>query len=79
VLLLVHLVGYAAWHTVLSHGVSGASHGHGHVHLGDAVVIVLGHLVNSPLALVSKLAELVAVVLLAVLYLVEVRDGAVLD
>lgn len=69
---IVHLVGYAAWHTVLAHGVSGAStsggHGHGHLHAGDALLLVVDHVVNSPLALVSKSSELILLVLLSFLY-----------
>lgn len=66
-LMVVHLAGYAAWHTVLSHGLLGASveEGHGHLTPVGAVVEVLSHVLNSPLALVSKLAELAVLVLLA--------------
>lgn len=75
-LMLVHLVGYAAWHTVLAHGVPGAdrstNHVHGYVHLADALLVVLEHVLNSPLALVSKLAELTVLVLLAILYISHV-------
>lgn len=75
VLMVVHLAGYAAWHTVLSHGVSGvtgtASHGHDHLHVGNALVVVLEHVVNSPLALISKLSELAVLLLLLGLYVRE--------
>jgi hypothetical protein len=60
VLMLAHLVGYAAWHTVFSHGVARSAETTRHVHdvtHTDAVVSVVEHLVNSPLALASKLAE----------------------
>lgn len=77
-LMVVHLVSYAAWHTVLDHGVPGATaavdHGHSNLHLGDALFVVLGHVVNSPLVLVSKLAEFGVLILLASLYVSE-RGG----
>lgn len=71
-LMLVHLVGYAAWHTVLAHGAgpaAGSGHGHTHLTLWTGPGIVLGHLVNSPLALLAKTTELAVLVLLGVLYL----------
>ena len=75
VLMVVHLVSYAAWHTVLGHGVPGATatagHGHSHLHLGNALLVVFEHVVNSPLALVSKVAELGVLVVLAGLYVRE--------
>ena len=77
-LMVVHVASYAAWHTVFAHGVPGAEAvgvEHGHLHVGNAVVVVLQHVVNSPLALVSKLAELAVVVLLAWLYVGEAGDG----
>lgn len=71
-LMVVHLVSYAAWHTVLSHGVAGAAgtagQGHAHLHVGNALIVVLEHVVNSPLALVSKLSELAVLVLLVALF-----------
>lgn len=73
-LMLVHLVGYAAWHTVLSHGgeaVASGGHSHDHIHVGDIVLDLIQHLVNSPLALGSKLTELTVVLLLSSLYLME--------
>lgn len=70
-LMVVHVAGYAAWHTVLAHGVPGApgAESHGPLTAGGAVVVVVEHVVSSPLALVSKLAEVALLVLLAVLYL----------
>lgn len=72
-LMLAHLAGYAAWHTVLSHGVARSaettSHVHEVPHPENAVVVVLEHVVNSPLALASKPAELALLGLLAWLYL----------
>lgn len=72
-LMLAHLVGYAAWHTVLAHGTTETGSAHGHVHLGNAAPIVLEHLVNSPLALVSKLTELAVLLLLGIVYVGTVR------
>lgn len=70
-LMVVHLAAYAAWHTLLRHGVPGATGGHDHLQLGSAALVVIDHVVNSPLALVSKLSELAVLVLLAALYLRE--------
>lgn len=79
ILMCVHIVGYAAWHTVLSHGgvVDPAGTGHSHTH-GPAghvlsgllwnLAIVLEHVLNSPLALVSKVLELAEFLLLGYLY-----------
>lgn len=67
-LMAIHIVGYAAWHTVLSHGVSGTGHTHDRGAVLGQLHIVLEHLVNSPLPLASKTAELILLVLLAVLY-----------
>lgn len=74
-LMIVHLGGYVAWHTVLSHGGSGtaepSTHNHSSVaHIG---VDLVEHLLNSPLALVSKLSELTVLLLLCGLYLIERR------
>lgn len=72
-LMLAHIIGYAAWHTVLSHGVAYSaettSHVHDVPHTDAMVTIVFEHLVNSPLALVSKLAELAVLSLLLWLYM----------
>lgn len=72
-LMAAHLVGYAAWHTVFSHGVAHSTETTSHVHAvphDQAVIsVVLEHLVNSPMALVSKLAELALLGLLLWLYL----------
>lgn len=76
-LMVVHLGSYAAWHTVLAHGVEGAGSGgdgHAHLHVGNAAWVVVQHVVNSPLALVSKIAELALLILLGWLYL-RSRDG----
>lgn len=72
VLMLSHIVGYVAWHTVLTHGLSIAeettAHGHSHTHIGAIVADVIGHLINSPLALVSKSTEAGVFLLLVLLY-----------
>lgn len=73
-LMLIHLIGYVAWHTVLAHRVSGTGASTGHTHLDSVAVVVFGHLVNSPLVLVSKLTELTVVVLLGVLYFKRKRN-----
>jgi len=76
-LMVVHVAGYAAWHTVLAHGVPGATEtvGVDNGHVGNALLVVLEHAVNSPLALASKVAELAVLALLAVLY-VRTADAA---
>lgn len=77
-LMAAHLVGYAAWHTVLSHGVAHSAETTRHVHdvpHAEAVVsVVFEHLVNSPLALVSKPAELLVFGLLLWVYLDARRE-----
>lgn len=67
----IHVIGYAAWHTVLAHGVSEAAtdHTHSPVNLGNIVVVTIEHAVNSPLALLAKSTELAVIGLLTVLYL----------
>lgn len=76
VLLVMHLLGYAAWHTVFRHGFVESSTGHTHDSHGlvDAGVVVLEHVVNSPLAFASKFTELVLLGCLAVLYVYERRS-----
>jgi len=69
VLMVVHLAAYVFWHTVLAHGLAGSGTPHEHVTIATAGPVVLGHLVGSPLALVSKLAEAALLVLLVWLYL----------
>jgi hypothetical protein len=63
-LMILHIVGYAAWHTVLSHGVSGTAHTHATSTLLGQLQIVIEHLLHSPLPLISKVAELAVLVLL---------------
>ena len=72
-LMAAHVVGYAAWHTVLAHGFEPATE-HTHVTPVTAGPIVLEHLVNSPLALVSKAAEVTVLVLLGWLLLAGRRE-----
>lgn len=61
-LVLGHLLGYAAWHTVLSHGVGRTTGGHhDHAHATAVVETTVRHLVDSPLVLGSKIAELLLV------------------
>lgn len=67
-LMVTYLGGYVVWHTVLDHGAFWphiASQGHSD--LSTVEVIVL-HLVEKPLELVSKTAELLLLIVLAVLY-----------
>jgi hypothetical protein len=65
----IHLVGYAAWHTILSHGVRGAGGtAHDHVHAADIVATTVTHLVNSPMVLAAKSAEVALLVGLLVSY-----------
>ena len=74
-LLVVHLVGYVAWHTVLDHGGFWPHiHAHGH---GDAGVVetVWIHLVDDTVAMVSKLLEMALIVVLAGLYRLDLVEG----
>ena len=74
VLMVVHLVSYAAWHTILSHGGAGSpdSHTHGST-FAAGILVVVEHLLASPLALAAKSAEFGLLVLLAVLLVAERR------
>lgn len=70
-LMVTYLGGYVVWHTVLDHGAFWpyiASQGH--TDLGTVEVIIL-HLVQKPIELVSKLSELLLFVVLAVLYRID--------
>jgi len=69
-LMLVHLGGYVAWHTVLAHGL-GVGTPHEHLTLLTALPIVLEDLLRSPLALAAKAAEATVVVLLGWLVLAD--------
>lgn len=68
-LMLIHLIGYVAWHTVLTHGVAAGQRPAGHTHGGPIALVgdVLTHLSNSPLALAAALSEIGVVVLLGML------------
>lgn len=73
-LMAAHLLGYAAWHTVLAHGVAAGAAPHRHVTVWNAGPIVLEHLLASPIVLVSKLTELAALCLLVWLALADSRE-----
>ena len=67
-LMIVMLVGYVAWHTVLDHGGFWPHlHAHAHDHHGVVETMVI-HLANDRVALVSKVSEVVLLVLLLALY-----------
>jgi hypothetical protein len=74
ILMIIHLGGYVAWHTVLSHGVAGGTEPAGHSHGGSIAIIgdVATHLLHSPLALGAAVTE-VAVILLLGFLLVRSR------
>lgn len=68
VVALAFFFGYAAWHTLLGHG-GFWPHIEAHGHTDEnPVLVVLAHLAQERLALVSKLAELALVACLVVLY-----------
>lgn len=70
--MVVLLVGYVAWHTVLDHGAFWPHIPAGHSHDDAGVVyVVLTHLAADSIALVSKLLEFALLVVLGVLYLEE--------
>lgn len=73
VLMVVFIVGYASWHTVLEHGgfwPGRPAHGH------DAPFheVMITHLRADPVALFSKLTELALLAVLGVLYAQERDD-----
>lgn len=69
-LMLAHLVGYVAWHTVYDHGLEpGGHHAAEVVHVERLPVVVADHLLHSPLALAAALAEVAVLALLAALVL----------
>lgn len=75
VVALVHLLAYPAWHTVLEHGAFWPHlPGYDYEDTG-AVEVVVTHLADEPLALASKLLELVLLGCLLVLYVSTGRDG----
>lgn len=67
---LAFLVGFALWHTVLDHGAFWP-YIHPHGHEGNPIVVVALHLIDDPLALASKVLEVVLVATLVVLYRAE--------
>jgi len=72
-LMITFLGGYVAWHTVLEHGAfwpGRQAHGH---HGAGAVEIVIDHLAADAFALVSKVTELVLLVVLVALIAIELR------
>ena len=77
-LMLVHLGGYVAWHTVLAHGI-GLGTPHEHLSLLTALPIVLEDLLGSPIALVAKAAEAAVTVLLGWLVLADHSAGDASD
>lgn len=70
-LMVTFLLGYAVWHTVLDHGGFWPHiHGHGHADTG-VVETVWVHLAGDTVAAMSKLYEVLLLVLLFVLYRVD--------
>ncbi len=67
-LMITYIGGYVAWHTVLGHGGFWPWGPEPITHDMPAHMVVIDHLLADPLALVSKLAELLLAGLLAVLY-----------
>ncbi|QLD88409.1 hypothetical protein HWV07_04925 [Natronomonas salina] len=67
---LCFLVGFVVWHTALDHGAFWP-HLEPNVHGGNPLIVAVEHLLGDPLALVSKLAELVLLVCLVVLVRVD--------
>jgi len=67
-LMIAYILGYVAWHTVLNHGAFWPwAHG-GISHDQPGYIVVIDHLLDDRLALVSKLTELLLAGVLAVLY-----------
>jgi hypothetical protein len=67
-MMVTYLGGYVVWHTLLDHGAFWpyiASQGHTDLGLVESVVL---HLQQKPIELVSKTAELLLLIVLAVLY-----------
>lgn len=71
-LLLTYLLGWAYWHLGGHMAVlPWVDDGHGHAHDGNPVVVLAEHLVASPIDGISKTAETLLLVVLAVLLYVE--------
>jgi hypothetical protein len=77
-LMAVHVVSYVAWHTVLTHGMGAAGQAatddHGHISLASVGPVMLDHLLNGPMALVSKATEIGVILLLGGLYVANWRS-----
>jgi len=67
-LMFAYILGYVAWHTVLGHGGFWPWGPEPITHDMPAHMVVVDHLLSDPLALFSKLTELLLAGLLAVLY-----------
>lgn len=64
-------VGYGLWHTVLDHGAFWPYiEPHGHTDTGPFQIIVL-HLFQNPIELISKIAEAILLIVLILLYRLE--------
>lgn len=62
VLMIVFIVGYGLWHTVLDHG-GFWPHIHGHSHDDQFWVVTIAvHLVGDPIALLSKISEVIVLI-----------------
>lgn len=66
------IVGYPAWHTILEHGAFWP-HLEPHYHPGNPVRTVIQHLIDDPIALLSKLVELFLLGLLVALFRISRR------
>lgn len=74
-LMLAYLVGYPLWHTGLAHGAFWPWGPEPITHSEAAWRVVLDHLVNTPLAAISKLLELALLAILLVLYRTGPTNG----
>ncbi len=68
VLMVTYIVGYVSWHTVLDHGAFWPYIEPHHHHDVGVIGSMIDHLRADTIALVSKLAELLLLVLLVLLY-----------
>ena len=67
-LVATYIIGYVSWHTVLDHGAFWPYIEAHHHHEIGVVESMIDHLRADTIAMVSKLAELILLVLLALLY-----------
>lgn len=72
------LGGFVAWHTLLDHGAFWP-HLEPNAHGGNPLVVAVQHLLDDPLVLASKLAELALLACLLVLLRVDDGDPAAAD